>query len=133
MPQALLNRPNLVTKAALVDQAHILSRYEIDQLSKYDDVFGLRDNASFSDHINPVSSEKKNRILKHHEKLMAAKAGKTKSTISPSSQLVAALRRVYGEGESSLVLRSLLQSVLGHPVFAKEEEKEEDHDCCDYE
>jgi hypothetical protein len=119
----------LVTKAALVEQAYALSKYELDQLSKYDAVFGEQQNACFSDRLVPVGKDQKDRVLRHHAKILAAKRGTAKSTISPSPQLVAALRHVYGEGES-LVLRSLLQSVMDQPAFAKDEESLADDTSC---
>lgn len=142
MPQALLNRPNLVTKAALVEEAHSLSKHELDQLDKYDSVFGESLNASFSDRLQALEPDEKYRILHHHAKITAAKrANKTSAatatstnsntsrarsrprvrpSVAPSPQLVAALRQVYG-GEESHVLMSLLQSVMDHPVFSRDE------------
>ena len=120
MPQALLQRPNLVTKSALVEQTYALSKYELDQLSKYDGVFGEKKNSCFSDNLVAVGKEQKDRILRHHAKILKTKGSKINNCVSPSPQLVAALRSVYGEGESQF-LRSLLQSVMDHPAFAKNE------------
>jgi hypothetical protein len=133
VPQALLNRPNLVTKAALVEEAYSLSKHELDQLDKYDSVFGESQNASFSDRLHALEPDQKSRILRHHAKIIAAKhsnkltsvatgTGRPNVSVSvaPSPQLVAALRHVYG-GEESHVLMSLLQSVMDHPVFSRDE------------
>jgi len=116
VPQSLSHRPNLVTKATLVEQAYGLAKNEIDQTSKYDQVFGPSEAPPIA---KPTSTEKKQRILRHHEKILAAKRGLHKPNITPSPQLVAALRHVYGEGESSTTLRTLLQSLMDHPAFAK--------------
>lgn len=114
----MLHRPNLVTKSALVEQAYSLAKYEIDQLTKYDAIFGERATA-VSGRLTPVGETTKERILRHHSKILAAKRGNSKAS-GPSPQLVAALRHVYGENES-LELWSLLQSVMDHSAFAKEE------------
>jgi hypothetical protein len=141
VPQTLLNRPNLVTKAALVEQAYALAKYELDHVDKYDALFGDSRNACFSDRQKLFCQEEKDRILRHHAKVIASKRGAgpsnaqttgTKAMASaPSPQLVAALRHVYGgkdkEGEQQHQqfdsLRTLLKSVMGHPAFAKEVEE----------
>ena len=112
----------MVTKAALVEEAYSLSKHELDQLDKYDSVFGESQNASFSDRLLALEPDQKYRILHHHAKITAAKrANKSLSLrVAPSPQLVAALRHVYG-GEESHVLMSLLQSVMDHPVFSRDE------------
>merc|ERR1711865_621569 len=79
VPQALSNRPNLVTKAALVEQACALSKYEVNDQKKYDHLLGnYDDNVSFSSVPRqrlqePISETKKIRILRHHSKIMTAK------------------------------------------------------------
>ena len=142
VPQALLHRPNLVTKSALVEQANSLSKYELDKIDKYDAIFGDAHNACFSDRQKEIAKEEKDRILRHVAKVTTAKRSAvnvgprstgTKSTasataVSPSPQLVAALRHLYGgkdkEGEQQQqqqlnILRSLLKSVMDHPAFVK--------------
>ncbi|KAL3944031.1 MAG: hypothetical protein SGBAC_001899 [Bacillariaceae sp.] len=116
VPQSLSHRPNLVTKATLVEQAYGLAKNEIDQTAKYDQVFGSIEAPPI---VKPTSKEKRQRIVRHHEKILAVKKGLYKPNITPSPQLVAALRHVYGEGESSTTLRTLLQSLMDHPAFAK--------------
>lgn len=117
MPQTLLQRPNLVTKSALVDQAHKLAKFEIDTVEQYDAAF-FEAAAAASTSIKKrldIPMKQKSRILKHHQKIMATKQQRQASSSSsgPSPQLVAGLRKLYGEGEA-LELFSLLQSVLEH-------------------
>eukprot|EP00934_Nitzschia_sp_Nitz4_P003657 Nitzschia sp. Nitz4//scaffold7_size249615//147593//154025//NITZ4_001184-RA/size249615-processed-gene-0.359-mRNA-1//-1//CDS//3329558463//3647//frame0 len=110
VPQGLLNRPSLITKAALVEQAYALSKYEIDQVSKYDTFLETRPRPL----PLPTSILSQDRILRHHAKILKAKRGSApKSPLAPSRPLVSALRQVYGEGKSeSQELRSLLQSLV---------------------
>ena len=79
-----------------------------------------------------MEKDQKDRILKHHAKIMTAKRGIGKTSLSPSPQLVAALKRlVYGDGDSS-VLMSLVQSVVDHPAFVKgndDDESSPDDNC----
>jgi hypothetical protein len=134
-----LHRPNLVTKSALVDQACALSKHEIDNHEKYDSLFGSHESRilSFSGQQRlkePITETKKNRILRHHSKIMTAKqrGGSTKkdnpATVAPSPQLVNALRRLYekpgGASGELPALKSLLQSVMDHPTFSSEDIKE---------
>ena len=105
-----------------MEQTYALAKNELDQLSKYDEVFGEKEDACFSDHLVPVEKDQKDRIIQHHTKILAAKRGMAKSSIPPSPQLVAALRNVFGEGEAH-VLRSLLEAVMDHPAFAKDDEE----------
>ena len=80
MPEALFHRPNLVTKAALIDQSCALSTHEVDDVDKYDFVFArdsnktrLSSNFSGQQRRSPVSEVTKDRILRHHSKIMTAK------------------------------------------------------------
>jgi hypothetical protein len=115
-----------------VEQAYALSKYEVDTLEKYDNVFGGPEDArsSFSRRLNEsqVSDIKRDRILRHHAKILAAKKRPgVNPPLSPSPQLVASLRRIYErvdkgeEGRDSSGLKTVLQSVTSHPVFSKEE------------
>ena len=115
-----MNRPNLITKSALVEQAYGLSKFEVDHPSKYDEVFGESKNACFAGPIVAMEAGIKERILRHYRKISAAKFGNKLESIAPSPELVSALRRVYG-GDESHVLRSLLKSVMDHPVFSNQE------------
>ena len=134
-----MHRPNLVTKSALVDEACALSKHEIDSHEKYDSLFGNHESRilSFSGQQRlkePITETKKNRILRHHSKIMTAKqrGGSTKkdnpATVAPSPQLVNALRRLYekpgGASGELPALKSLLQSVMDHPTFSSEDIKE---------
>ena len=127
----------MVTKSALVDEACALSKHEIDNHEKYDSLFGNHESRilSFSGQQSllkePITETKKNRILRHHSKIMAAKqrGSSTKKdntgTASPSPQLVNALRRLYekpgGASGELPALKSLLQSVMDHPTFSSED------------
>jgi len=147
VPQALSMRPNLVTKAALIDQASALSKYEVDDHEKYDALFGsskksnrIPSNFSGQRLQTPVSETNKYRILRHHSKIMAAKKKKldatnrlSSSNLSPSPRLVAALRRIYekpgvaasGSGEQfPACFKSLLNSVTNYPYISAQEETE---------
>ncbi|KAG7353154.1 HECT-domain ubiquitin-transferase [Nitzschia inconspicua] len=149
VPQDLLQRPNLVTKSALVDQAYALSKFEVDTVEKYDVLFGIGADSTGSSLLHSLSfatrlrraefDNKKNRILKHHSKILEAKKARYQQSCSPfapSPQLVAALRQVYGssDGESSSlrdpktseessILRSLLKSIMGHPAFSYKDDE----------
>ena len=144
MPQALSNRPNLVTKAALVEQACALSKYEVNDQKKYDHLLGnYDDNVSFSSVPRqrlqePISETKKIRILRHHSKIMTAKQKQRRrstqtvyvGTDSPSPQLVSALRRIFekptkGASAELVSFKSMLQSVMDHPAFSVEDIKDE--------
>ncbi|KAL3924852.1 MAG: hypothetical protein SGILL_000792, partial [Bacillariaceae sp.] len=146
VPQALSHRPNLVTKTALVEQAHALSKYEVDTLEKYDQLFGssvnakggnLFGNRQYSKRLpRAVADTRKTRILRHHAKMLAAKRGNLRQSSSssptPLPQLVAGLRSVYESTEAgsstsshddSSTLRSLLKSVMEHPAFRDDEKR----------
>ena len=97
----------MITKSALVDQAFALAKYEIDTPEQYDAVYGAP--PSFSGLA--VEGPKRDRIVRHHQKILAAKRANKPS--GPSPQLVAGLRQLYGEAES-LELFALLQSVMEH-------------------
>jgi hypothetical protein len=144
VPQALFHRPNLVTKAALIDQAHALSNYEVDEHEKYDSLFGcssidnrIASNFNRQQLRTSLTEVKKNRILRHHSKIMTAKK-KIDSTkkinagdFVPSRQLVAALRRIYekpgaaaSEHKLPACFKSLLDSVSNHPLFSYRDGRE---------
>ena len=102
-----MQRPNLITKSALVDQALALAKYEIDTPEQYDAVYGSPSTPRSGPTV--VEGPKRDRIVRHHQKMLAAKRANKPS--GPSPQLVAGLRHLYGEGES-LELCALLQSVM---------------------
>lgn len=144
VPQALFHRPNLVTKAALIDQACALSKHEVDDHEKYDYLFGgnnmdNRISSNFTEQQlrSPISEAKQNRILRHHSKIMTAKKkreAKKKvgaTNLAPSPQLVAALRRIYekpgaagSEHQLPASFKSLLDSVSNHPSFSAKDGSE---------
>lgn len=155
VPIAQASRPNFVSKAALVDQAFALSVHVVDSLTKYD--LHLReDNKNVTrcynsaDSIKKVDALTKERIFHYQSKIAATKL-KTRSNSSeepstspsrvtnapsvstggtPAASLVAALRHVFEEhessselaietsGESLFELRHFLQAVSSHAVFS---------------
>jgi hypothetical protein len=149
VPQALVNRPNVVTKGALVEQANALSDHEIG-LSNYDSVYGVDSSSSNSNvaassssaHAtslpSAITSMSKERILRHHAKQCSVllqqrnKSNKQQHHhhhhhhlasgvgTTPSPQLVAALRQVYGSAADespSFNFRTLLKSLMDHKIF----------------
>jgi len=156
VPQALLNRPNVVTKAALVEQANSLSEHEIN-LSNYDQEFAWEETRTYASvaganansassgtgtaasaaTVNVVSSKERRQILKHHAKQCHAlqlqqhsgssaavsQSTTTSSNTTPSPQLVAVLRQIYGtssgsvDDQSALSFPALLKAVMGHKIF----------------
>jgi hypothetical protein len=90
VPQALLGRPNLITKQALVDKAYSLADAEVDTVREYQKVFGIH-KESIEDPNNEFSEEEKNRIWKHYERIIQA----TRRPVAPS--LDALLEGVFGE------------------------------------
>ena len=162
MPQALVNRPNVVTKVALVEQAYALAEHEI-TLFNYDAAFcpesssATASTSSSSALSNCIASASKDRILRHHAKQCSALQMQRTSkhqqqqisttntansqqpqqqthtspnspnvtssgsfSATPSPQLVAALRQIYGntaDETPALSFRSLLKAVMDHKVF----------------
>ncbi|CAB9500257.1 Probable E3 ubiquitin-protein ligase hulA [Seminavis robusta] len=119
VPQALVNRPNVVTKGALVEQAKALAEHEI-VLSNYDSVFGLEGKTSSATEPTLVSNTSKDRILRHHAKQCSVLRKKSNPQSTPSPQFVAALRQVYGnaaDDSPSFNFRTLLKSIMDHKVF----------------
>ncbi|KAI2489760.1 HECT-domain (ubiquitin-transferase) [Fragilaria crotonensis] len=111
VPNALSSRPNLITRSALIEQAHSLAEYEIDSSDKYMDAFGLKDLDGSSDTENAFSEATVQRILRHHEKIVAIKSQKAAAT--PPPQLVANLKSLYGS--------DLHKNVLHHKAFDNDE------------
>ena len=101
----------MITRSALVEQAHSLAEYEIDSSEKYKDAFGLKDLDALSDSETSLSEASVQRILRHHEKIVAIKSQKATATSPP--QLVSILRSLYGS--------DLLKNVLHHKAFDKDE------------
>lgn len=143
VPQSMVNRPNLVTKTALVEQAHALAEHAIDNVLKYDVAFpsSLQKIPTSNAAVLSLSSLRKSatlnstikeRILRHHAKLSnnqlqrrSAKPINSSSitataSCAPSPQLVAALRHIYGSNENDppiFTFRSLLEALMNHSAL----------------
>ena len=139
VPNAFASRPNLVTKAALVEQAFSISKFDIDRLSKYDSTFSETSTERPPDNIM-VDTLTRERILNHHHKLMEAQSKEPASITSTpakadkdeqdelsvppaSAALVAILRQIFDEkntendSSTSFDLRQLLEAVASHSVL----------------
>lgn len=109
MPAALNNRPNLITKEALVDQAFALSKYAVDSLEKFDLEFPKQDTTLSSAEKDGFDAVTRERIFLYQ----AHREHETEKLSSlPPENLVAGLRKLY-EGK----VRQLLEAVKDHAVF----------------
>lgn len=121
VPNAYASRPNLITKAALVDQAFSLSEYAIDNFKKYDDAYPAPEQTP----ISAVDALSRERVLNHFNRTQAVQSstpsdnagaladippetpkGSAPSTTSLSSStavLVAALRKLFDESKDDII------------------------------
>lgn len=110
-PHAQCSRPNLITRAALIEQAHALAEYEVDSFEKYKDVFALTGLEQPDHNESKFPEETVQRVLRHHDKILASKS--QKNTATPPCQLVASLKRLFGS--------DLLKNVFRHTAFDADE------------
>lgn len=103
VPQALHSRPNLVTRAALVEQAHGLGDAPIDSLDKYERLYPppASDDSSSLRRRSTVEQE---RILSHHASLQI------KPSSTPRPSLDALLSQLYPDEDDDWVWRRLLSN-----------------------
>ena len=104
VPSALSSRPNVITKSALVEQAHALQEYEIDSQKKYDEVFTPSSVAPCDNDID--STLNVDRILSHHGRMNFSQK-------AAPPQLISALRNVCPSDS----LRPLLKSIMTHKAM----------------
>jgi len=90
VPHSLKNRPNLITRSALVEQAHALSEYEIDSSEKYRDVFDFEETRR----ISAPDKTTRDRVLRHHAKIVKCKNNNTENPLP--SLLVTKLKGLFG-------------------------------------
>ena len=117
VPTALSNRPNLITKEALVDQAFALSQYAIDTREKFDRAFPKAETLVSSPCTTTPAANKQELDGVTRERIFLyqqTQGGATteKKPTSPPENLVAGLRNVYEEGK----IRHLLEAVTDHAV-----------------
>jgi len=109
VPQALSSRPNLITRSALVEQAHSLGRYEIDSAAKYEAVFGRLELVKTESNANEARKE---RILRHYRKMMTFR---DQSAPAHHGPLVETLTRLCGDSKIS---KQMIKTVCSHSIYA---------------
>ena len=108
----------------MVEQAFALATNEIDSVEKYLEGQTTLQRPSV-EQKDPPDDDFKERVLRHHAKIEAAKHGAALSgSPVPPPQLVTALRKIYGSTDDEMdavgssILPSLLRDVVAHKVFS---------------
>ena len=106
----------MVTKSALVEQAYSLNKYEIDSVESYDALFESDNNGGavtagtssirtslFTNRLfrSVVSETKKNRILRHHSKIMKMKKANLQRSSSSTSSATSTMGATSPSGTAN--------------------------------
>ena len=107
---ALSSRPNLITRSALVEQAHALAAYEIDTITKHEAAFG-RVEIDLNEAKPGMTALQKERIIRHYRRMVTHL---DQSTPRNPVLLLEHLNRIYGESKQS---KQISKTVGSHVLF----------------